>query len=346
MAENAVEAITVRSYLSPFSSVEENDITKMMELLQLLEALLKRKIRPNGGGGLLLGQQPVQLSQLRQQPFQSSGLQLCGEIHPSNQQPFGAHDQTFNDQTQGFAQIISQLAPTADLIQSVTQLSPSIRGLVEDLEHTLCVSQEELPGMYLFQESLGKFKDRITEMNAAHIHKQTDLVRECSMLKGHLEMILENHAFWMSKLAGETPHQFIKNQRSNKNQPPLNLGDQANVPPPSLLLGSGSQASALRPHSVGQVNAPQVTSAGHARTGLGQPAAGIQLGSTQPGGFAQLGQSVPPSSFGTSSQLPLISYHTVSTPPHSPSSPTTAATSSSSARDDDSEATIKGTHSY
>ena len=69
----------------------------------------------------------------------------------------------------------------------------------------------EIPGLYLFKKALEMVADCLDKIRSQGESSCTNFMPTCQYLKGILVMLLENHAYWEAKIAGEKPDNHVKN---------------------------------------------------------------------------------------------------------------------------------------
>ena len=164
---------------------------------------------------------------------------------------------------------------------ALVAFSPQISGISEKLA-SIFESYEQFPGMHLVKSQFSLFKDVLNSNfndggNEAgyseRVHLLEKLMYISGMLRGHVEVVLEQHSYWSAKLAGESLPQTVRRLDFNQhvdpttaNQPGLTLGNQILVAPFARLSLSSLKAI------VGSVQAETTTSsAGKTFKGLTHP---------------------------------------------------------------------------
>ena len=79
------------------------------------------------------------------------------------------------------------------------------------LIQTILFDSGEIPGLYLFKKALEMVADCLDKIRSQGESLCTNFMPTCQYLKGILVMLLENHAYWEAKIAGEKPDNHVKN---------------------------------------------------------------------------------------------------------------------------------------
>ena len=148
-----------------------------------------------GGGGLQLGGGPSGGMQLGGGGLQlgGGGLQLGGGMQVLGGGPVLGKQRVLQQQP----------APS-----KYDRIDTSIKLIQGALFGT---DEPDIPGLYLFKTALEKFGECVNQIRSQGESACDSFLPSCQYLKGILVMLLENHAYWEAKIAGEKPSEFIKN---------------------------------------------------------------------------------------------------------------------------------------
>ena len=111
---------------------------------------------------------------------------------------------------------------------ALAQLQPRVNSSSGSLEQ-IFAAYERFPGMYLVKSQFATFKDILnSDFNdggndggySERVHLLEKLMYVTGMLRGHLEMVLEQHSYWKAKLAGEQPPRLVRRLDFNRDIDP------------------------------------------------------------------------------------------------------------------------------
>ena len=101
---------------------------------------------------------------------------------------------------------------------TLAQLHPRLSDISDKLSEVL-KAHEEFPGMYLVARQLpvfrdvlgGSFNDRGNDPGySERVRLLEKLMYVSGILRGHVEMVLEQSAYWRARLAGNTPRRLAR----------------------------------------------------------------------------------------------------------------------------------------
>ena len=110
-------------------------------------------------------------------------------------------------------------SPRAGVLGStLAQLQPRLSDISDKLSEVL-KAHEEFPGMYLVARQLPVFRDVLCGSfndggNVPGYNERVQLLEKLmyvsGTLRGHVEMVLEQSAYWRARLAGNTPRRLAR----------------------------------------------------------------------------------------------------------------------------------------
>ena len=127
---------------------------------------------------------------------------------------------------------------------TLAMLSPRVNEIANKLSEVF-KTYDSFPGMYLVSTQFPVFRDVLSgSFNdggndpgySERVHLLERLMYIAGTLRGHIEMVLEQHAYWKAKLAGERPSRLARRLNFNQAVDPAQ-GNQG-VPPVSLAQPS------------------------------------------------------------------------------------------------------------
>ena len=167
-----LEDITVLKYLGPATSLKENVKGELRKLLAEIYSI-------GGDWTQVRAVQPVQ----QYNPYQLNPTGFGGVGYMST-----------------------------NLQQAVPFKYNGIHTSIKLIQGNLFGTDEaDVPGLYLFKSALEKLGECVNQIRSQGEAACNSFMPTCQYLKGILVMLLENHAYWDAKIAGEQPGEFIKN---------------------------------------------------------------------------------------------------------------------------------------
>lgn len=156
---------------------------------------------------------------------------------------------------------IQRGSPNAHALGStISSFRPRLRSIVTDVQGVFA-EYECFPGMYLVRAQFSAFQERLNENfndggNEAGYSERVRLLEKLmylnGTLRGHLEMILEQHSYWKAKLAGQDPPRAVRR---------LDFNQEADIPL-SPNIRPGTQQLPSQGHS-GPIFGNQQLQLGH-----------------------------------------------------------------------------------
>ena len=165
-----------------------------------------------------------------------------------------------------------------ELGSSLSQFRSEVDAIAGSLDEIL-QHHDGIPGMYLVRSQFALFHETMNQNfndggNEGGYFERVQLLEKLmyltGTLRGHLEVILEQHSYWKAKLAGEAPPRIVRRldfnqavdpaERNQVNQPAA-LGVGILLGQPAQALTGGLQHGGLGFNGGVPMNAPQQRSA-------------------------------------------------------------------------------------
>ena len=114
------------------------------------------------------------------------------------------------------------------LSSTLTTLRPRVTEIADQLSNVF-TTYNNFPGMYLVSTQFPVFRDVLnSNFNdggndpgySDRVHLLEKLMYVTGMLRGHVEMVLEQHGYWRAKLAGEQPSRLARRLNFNQDVDP------------------------------------------------------------------------------------------------------------------------------